>query len=92
MQSTYETYNHWEQRTFCDNASKRGKGVSLKPQCYDGKREFECTVYYYPDGHTAKLSNGRILGYDIMILCSSCKDNLRREARKHSYKFKSKKH
>ena len=91
MQSSYETYSDWEKRTFCDNASRRGSGVSVNPQCYDGKREYECTVYYYPDGHTAKLSDGRILGADTMILCAECQRNLRKEARKHNYKFESRK-
>ena len=90
-QSPYETYSDWEKRTFCDNASRRGTGVSVKPQCSSGKREYECTVYYYKDGHTATLSNGRILGCDTMILCGECRNHLRREARKHGYKFKSKK-
>lgn len=89
-QSPYETYSDWEKRTFCDNASRRGTGVGLSPQCVGGKREYECTVYYHKDGHTAKLSNGRILGCDTMVLCSACRERLKKSARKHGYKFQSK--
>lgn len=77
--SPYETYSDWEKRVFCDNASRRGKGVSIKPQCLDGKREFECTVIYNE------------VSRSTMVLCSACRQHLKREARKHKYKFKSKK-
>lgn len=89
--SPYETYSQWEKRTFCDNASRRGTGVGIHPQCCDGKREYRCTVYYYPDGHTSQLSDGRTLGCDTMDLCSECRKRLRSEARKHGYKFMSEK-
>ena len=79
MQEIGETYSDWEKRTFCDNASRRGRGISLSPQCVDGKREFECTVIYN------KVES------NTMILCSKCKNRLRREARKHHYKFHSEK-
>ena len=91
MHSPYETYSDWEKRTFCDNAYRRGRGVGVTPQCHGGKREYECTVYYYGDGHTAKLSNGKILGADTMILCAECRSNLKKETRKHGYKFQSRK-
>lgn len=75
----------------CDNASKNGRGIGVSPQCYDGKQEYECTIHYYSDGHVSKLSNGRILGADTMVLCSECRRQLLKEARKHHYKFQSKK-
>lgn len=77
MKSPYETYSEWKQRTFCDNAYRRGTGVSLKPQCLDGKREYECTVTYNE------------VESDTMVLCSECRKHLRKEARRHGYKFKS---
>jgi hypothetical protein len=73
-QSPYETYTKWEARTFCDNSSRRGKGVSLTPQCNDGKREFEVTVAYN-DAES-----------DTMTLCSECTKNLKADARRHHYK------
>jgi len=79
VKSPYETYSDWEKRTFCDNASRRGTGVSLSPQCVDGKREFECTVIYNE------------VEKDTMVLCAECRKQLMREARKHSYKIHSKK-
>lgn len=82
MQSAYETYGEWEKRTFYDNASRRGTGVSLK-QCYDGKREYECTVFY--DKYRDPKWNS-----DTMVLCSECREALKREARKHGYGFQSK--
>ena len=75
-QSPYETYGEWEQRTFCDNASRRGTGIGVT-QCVDGKREFQCTVTYN------KVES------DTMVLCSKCQNQLKREARKHGYKFKA---
>jgi len=77
MKSPYETYDEWEKRTFCDNASRRGTGVSLSPQCVSGKREYKCTVTYNE------------VESDTMVLCSECKKALRREARKHGYKFRA---
>ena len=82
MQSTYETYSDWEKRTFCDNASRRGSGVGLHPQCVNGKREYECTVFY----------DKECISSDSMILCSECQKLLRQEARKHGYKFRSIRH
>jgi len=79
-QSPYETYRQWEEHTFCDNASRRGTGVSLSPQCVDGKREFKCTVIY----------NKGVYGSDIMVLCAECRKHLMTEARKHGYKIQSK--
>jgi len=74
--SPYETYAHWEERTFCDNASRRGSGVGIR-QCVSGKREFECIVTYNE------------VESDTMALCSECRAELRRDARKHGYQFQS---
>lgn len=79
VKSPYETLSDWEKRTFCDNASRRGTGVSLSPQCPDGKREYECTVIYNE------------VEKDTMVLCAECRKHLMREARKHGYKVHSKK-
>lgn len=79
MQSRHETYSQWEKRTFCDNASRRGRGISINPQCYDGKREYECTVSY--DEHGTES--------DTMTLCSECRGNLGKSARRHGYTFSS---
>lgn len=81
MQSSYETYSQWEKRTFCDNAARRGRGISVNPQCYDGKREYECTVFY---DEYRSTSNS-----DTMTLCSECRDNLKKSARRHGYGFQS---
>ncbi len=80
MQRQGETYGEWEARTFCDNASRRGTGISLRPQCCNGKREFECTVIY----------NEGVYGRDTFIVCRDCRDNMKKEARRHGYRFKSK--
>ena len=77
--SIYETYSAWEKRTFCDNASRRGRGVSVKPQCVEGKREYKCTVYYDEHG----------IESDTMTLCSECRKSLKTSARKHGYRFVS---
>jgi len=77
--SPYETYGAWEKRVFCDNASRRGSGC-FNPQCCDGKREYRCTVIY----------NQGMYDSDTLVLCAECTENLKREARKHGYKFKSK--
>jgi len=77
MKWLFETYSEWEARTFCDNASRRGSGVGIKPQCYDGKREYECTVIYNE------------VESDTMVLCSECRKQLKKEARRYGYKFKS---
>jgi len=77
-QSPYETYRQWEERTFCDNASRRGPGVSLSPQCVNGKREYTCTVIYNE------------VEKDTMVLCAECRKHLMTEARKHGYKIQSK--
>lgn len=59
---------------FCDNASRRGTGVSVKPQCNQGLRENEVTVIY------------NAVDRDTMVLCNECTKHLRREARRHGYK------
>lgn len=82
-QSPYETYGQYQKRTLCDNSTKRGRGISLNPQCYDGRREYKCTVYY-DEYHSASNS-------DTMTLCSECMKNLRKDCRKHKYQFESKK-
>ena len=76
--SPYETYNEWEKRVFCDNASRRGSGISLNPQCFSGKREYECTITY------------NLVEKDNFVLCKECRDNLKKEARRYNYKFSSK--
>ena len=76
--SIYETYSDWEKRVFCDNASRRGTGVGLSPQCVDGKREYECTVSYNE------------VEKDTIVLCGECRQHLMKLARKHGYKFHSK--
>ena len=78
VKSPYETYSQWQARTFCDNASSRGTGVGISPQCTNGKREFNCTIFYND------------VESDSMTLCKKCKDNLRKEARRHGYRFKAK--
>lgn len=80
-QSPYETLGEYFERTLCDNSAKRGRGISLDPKCYDGKREYECTVYY--DEHGIETST--------IVLCSECTKNLKKDCRKHKYRFKSKK-
>lgn len=81
IQSSFETYREYQRRTLCDNSTKRGRGISLDPRCYDGGREYECTVSY--DEHGIET--------DTMILCSECTRNLRKDSRKHKYRFTSKK-
>ncbi len=80
-QSPYETLGEYYERIYCDNSAKRGRGVNIRPKCYDGGREYECTVYY--DKHDVETTT--------MVLCSECVKNLRKDCRKHKYRFKSKK-
>lgn len=80
-QSPYETRGEYLNRTLCDNAAKRYRGIGISPKCYDGGREYECTVYY--DKHGIETST--------MVLCSECMKNLKKDCRKHKYRFKSKK-
>jgi hypothetical protein len=75
---SYETYGDWEKRVFCDNASRKGIGVGVKPQCSRGLREFEVTVVY------------SAVDSDTMVLCTQCTQYLKRETGKHGYKVKTK--
>jgi hypothetical protein len=81
-QSPYETYSQWEHRRFCDNASRRGRGVSVTPQCHSGHRELDVTVIYHPGKY----------GNVSMVLCKACTKRLKSEARRHGYKVHTKKH
>lgn len=76
-QSPYETYSDFLKRKLCDNSSRLGSGISLTPQCYDGKREYTCTVIYNE------------VERDTVTLCKKCRDNLRKDARRNRIGFKS---
>jgi hypothetical protein len=82
-QSPYETLGEYYERIYCDNSAKRGRGVNITPKCYDGGREYECTVYYNKYGIERTGPT--------MVLCSECRKNLRKDCRKRKYRFKSKK-
>ena len=79
MQIQRETYHQRRPWTFCDNATRRGRGVEVYPRCTDGHREYLCTVAYND------------VEQDTMVLCRTCRDHLRRDARRHGYQFHSKK-
>jgi hypothetical protein len=77
MQRAGETYGEYQRRIYCENASILGTGISVHPQCCNGRKEYRCTVKY------------NAVSSDTFELCGQCRDNLKKEARRHGYKFKS---
>jgi len=71
----------------CDNASRGPNGwkggVSITPQCLDNLAARVVTVYY-----DEYMDDGE---HDTMNLCDECYRILRKEARAHGYKLRSKK-
>ena len=61
----------------CDYDTSKGHTGNIG--CYKGKQEYEVIISY--DEHNIEK--------DVLHLCSSCTKALKKDVRKHKYKFKS---
>lgn len=62
----------------CENSFRSGN-YGFNPKCFDGKVEFELSVFY--DKYLSENS-------DHLLLCKECTELIKKDARRHGYKVK----
>jgi hypothetical protein len=62
----------------CENSSSRATQIGI-PQCFMNTATTIITVHYHE------------LESDTLLLCNECAKHLRKDARRHGYKIRSKK-
>ncbi|PMP97549.1 MAG: hypothetical protein C0169_02745 [Thermodesulfobacterium geofontis] len=69
-------------KLICENASKNGQGVSIKPQCWDNQAEVKATVFYIN-------CIGDVYESVTVYLCKECTKYLKKLARKYGFKVRT---